>query len=471
MEIRAALREQLIGAGQEHLVGVLATATPEDAASLGAQIAEIDFALIRELIDRFVGGAYMDAVGGSLSPCEAIPLPRTDEEYAARDRARSSGEDALRAGRVAAILLAGGQGTRLGFDGPKGNFPFGAITGRTLFAHHAAKIVALRSRYECALPWIVLTSPVNDDATRTAFAEANWFGLDRDSIEFVVQGTLPAVDVLTGEILREASGEIARSPDGHGGVLLALARAGTFARLRAHGITTLFTFQVDNPLTSIADPVFLGHHIAAGAEMSNLAVRKRTADEPVGVIATRDAATVVVEYSDLPADLAGARDDDGHLVLWAGNVATHYIELSFADALTANGFALPYHRAVKVVPYLDDAGLQVTPIAPNAIKFETFLFDALPMARATITVEVAREEQFSPIKNAEGPDSPATCRRDVNRLYASWLRAAGVEVATTDDGEPVDLEIDPRCALDANDVAARLAHLGPIHTPTLLAPS
>lgn len=471
MEIPAALREQLIGARQGHLVEILATAIPEDAASLGAQITEIDFALIRNLIDRFIGSEYADAVGGSLSPCAAIPLPRTEQEHAARDRARSLGEDALRAGRVAVILLAGGQGTRLGFDGPKGNFPFGAITGRTLFAHHAAKIAALRSRYGCALPWVVLTSPVNDAATRTAFADANWFGLDRDSIEFVVQGTLPAVDAVTGEILRASAGEIARSPDGHGGMLLALARAGTFARLRAEGITTLFTFQVDNPLTRIADPVFLGHHIEADAEMSNLAVRKRTADEPVGVIATRDAATVVVEYSDLPADLASAREGDGHLVLWAGNVATHYIELPFADALTANGFALPYHRALKIVPYVNDAGVRVAPTTPNAIKFETFLFDALPMARATITVEVAREEQFSPIKNADGADSPTTCRRDVNRLYASWLRAAGVEVANGDDGEPVDLEIDPRIALDATDVAVRLAHLAPISTPTVLAPS
>ncbi len=460
--------ERLRAAGQGHLVAALAGARPEDAEVLAAQIASLDLELLARLIEEFVRHEHAAVPGGALAPPDAIPLARGPEDEA-RDRAADElGEAALRAGRIGLVLLAGGQGTRLRFDGPKGNFPFGPLTGTTLFAHHAAKVAALRARYDAALPWCILTSPTNDEVTREAFAGAHWFGLDPGSVEFVVQGTLPAVDRSTGEILLESPGRLALSPDGHGGLLLALRRSGALDRLAERGIQTLFTFQVDNPLTSIADPLFVGHHLGAGADMSNLAVRKREPHERVGVIALRGGQTVVVEYSDLDEKSASARDARGDLVLWAGNVATHCIELGFARTLTDGGLRLPYHRAIKVVPHLDPAGHIVTPEAPNAMKFETFIFDALPMARASITVEIAREEQFSPIKNADGPDSPATCRRDTNRLYARWLEAAGVEVAWGADGEPVDLEIDPRIALDAEEARARFAGHAPITRPTAL---
>jgi UDP-N-acetylglucosamine/UDP-N-acetylgalactosamine diphosphorylase len=459
---------RLRAAGQGHLVAALADAAPGDAERLAAQIAALDLGLVARLVDQFVHHDDAPVLEGALAPPDAIPLARGPDDDARDRAARAVGEEALRGGRVGLALLAGGQGTRLGFDGPKGNLPFGSITGNTLFAHHAAKVAAVRARYAAAVPWCILTSPTNDEITRQAFADAHWFDLDPGSVEFVVQGTLPAVDRVTGEILLEGPGRLALSPDGHGGLLLALRRSGALDRLADRGIQTLFTFQVDNPLTSIADPLFVGHHLAAGADMSNLAVRKREPDERVGVIARRDGRTVVVEYSDLDAETSAARDPQGDLILWAGNVATHCIELAFARTLTDGGLQLPYHRALKRVPHLDSAGRIVAPDEPNAMKFETFIFDALPMARASITVEVAREEQFSPIKNASGADSPATCRRDVNRLYARWLAAAGIAVAHGSDGEPVDLEIDPRFALDGAEVRVRLAGHAPITAPTLL---
>jgi UDP-N-acetylglucosamine/UDP-N-acetylgalactosamine diphosphorylase len=290
-------------------------------------------------------------------------------------------------------------------------------------------------------------------------------------VRVVVQGTLPAVDAATGQVLLEAPGRLALSPDGHGGVFLALRRSGALDWLAEAGVQTIFTFQIDNPLTSVADPVFLGHHRAADAEMSNLAVRKERPDERVGVIARRDATTVVVEYSDLDDATASAQAPDGGLLLWAGNVATHLIEIDFARRLTDGGLQLPYHRALKKVPYRDDAGRLVQPDAPNAYKFETFIFDALPRAAASITVEIPRAEQFSPIKNATGADSPETCRRDMNRLYARWLAEAGVTVAVGADGDPVDLEIDPRLALDAGELRERVAGHAPITGPTALVPS
>ncbi len=465
------LRDRLTAAGQGRLAGVIDNAAPEDAAALVDQLAELDLALIGRLVAQFVGRGDPSGASGALTPPDAVPLPQTPAERARETGARARGDSALRAGEVGLVLLAGGQGTRLGFEGPKGTFPFGTVRGTTLFAHHAAKVAALRARYDARLPLCLLTSPANDAETRAAFADADWFGLDPDSVSFVVQGALPAVDATTGEILREAPGRLALSPDGHGGVFLALRRSGALDWLVAAGARTVFTFQIDNPLTSVADPVFLGYHRDAGADMSNLAVRKERPDERVGVIARRDGTTVVVEYSDLDDATASAEAPDGGLVLWAGNVATHLIEIPFARRLTDGGLQLPYHRALKKVPYLDEDGRLVQPDAPNAYKFETFIFDALPRAAASITVEIARDEQFSPIKNATGADSPATCRRDMNRLYARWLAAAGVTVARGADGEPVDLEIDPRLALDAGEAQARLAGHPPITGPTALTPS
>lgn len=468
MPVDPDLRARLTAAGQGHLVDVLERLGPADAALLEQDVRALDLDLIARLVDTFLGDQAAGPAPGALTPPDAIALPRSAAERARQAQARAVGAAAIAAGRIGLVLLAGGQGTRLGFDGPKGTYPFGPVTGTTLFAHLAAKVAALRARYDAPLPLCVLTSPVNDAATRAAFAEADWYGLDPDSVRFVAQGTLPAVDAATGQMLREAPGHLALSPDGHGGVFLALRRSGALDWLAASGAQTLFTFQIDNPLTSIADPVFVGHHLDAGAEMSNLAVRKQRPEERVGLIARRDGRTVVVEYSDLDDATAGARDPDGGLRLWAGNVATHLIEIGFARRLTDGGLQLPYHRALKKVPFLDDDGRRVVPETPNALKFETFIFDALPMAAASITVEIDRAEQFSPIKNATGSDSPESCRRDMNRLYARWLAEAGVTVATGPDGEPVDLEIDPRLALDGDDVRARLAGHAPITGPTVL---
>lgn len=461
----------LRAAGQDRLADALAGLGPEDRATLEAEIAGLDLPLVQRLVRELVGGDGA-AVHGAIAPPPPdalVALPSTDADRQRELRARRAGQALLAEGRVAAVLLAGGQGTRLGFDGPKGLYPYAPITGSVLFATHAAKIAALRGRYG-ALPWYILTSPQNDAATRAAFEEAGWYGLEPGSVRFVVQGTLPAVDRDTGDILRDAPGRIALSPDGHGGLLSALRTSGALDEMSTAGVSTIFTFQVDNPLLPVAQPEFLGHHALAGADMSSMVVRKLGPAEKMGVIATVDGRTTVVEYSDLPDELAQERDHEGELVLWAGSIAVHCIAVDFARRLTDGGLRLPFHRALKKVPHIDDAGARVTPDEPNAVKFETFLFDALPFADRTVTVEAAREDVFSPIKNAEGADSPETARRDLNRLNARWLEAAGVAVPPGDDGEPVDIEIDPRFALDAEELAEVLPLGFRVEGPTVLSP-
>ena len=462
---------RLRAAGQEHLAAALERLPADDRATLAAQIEALDLELIRRLVEGLHGEA--PAVAGAIAPPDPgslIPLARTDADRARDARARDAGEALLAEGAVAAVLLAGGQGTRLGFDGPKGLYPFAPISGRTLFAHHAAKIEALRARYGAAVPWYILTSPQNDGATRAAFAAEDWFGLDPDSVHMVVQGTLPAVDRESGQILLDAPDRLALSPDGHGGLLSALRVSGSLDAMAAAGVRTIFTFQVDNPLVRVCNPELLGHHALADADMASVVVRKIAPEEKMGVIARVDGRTGVVEYSDLPAELARERDADGELVYWAGSIAVHCLQVDFARRLTEGGLQLPYHQAVKKVAYVDDEGRQVEPEAPNAVKFETFLFDALPSARRTVTVEAAREVEFSPIKNAEGADSPATARRDLNRLYARWLEAVGIAVPEGPDGEPVDLEIDPRTALEGPDLVAALPPGFRVQGPTVIRP-
>jgi UDP-N-acetylglucosamine/UDP-N-acetylgalactosamine diphosphorylase len=466
----ADLGHRLRQAEQGDLAAAIERLDGEPRRRLVAQAEDLDLELIDHLVADLVRGGSHRRLG-TLEPPDVIPLPTDAAGEAAAARAHEAGEELLRSGAVGLVLLAGGQGTRLGFDGPKGDFPFAPITGRTLFAHHAAKVAALRARYGADLPWYVMTSTQNDATTRESFSANDWFGLAPESVRFVVQGMLPAVDRETGAVLLEAPDRIALSPDGHGGLLRALRRQGVLDDVRRRGVHTLVTFQVDNPLLRLAYPTFLGHHTLAGAEMSSLAIRKLGPEERMGVFATVDGRTALVEYSDLPDELARQTEPDGSLTFWAGSPAVHCLEVPLVERLTTPGApGLPFHRADKKVAYVRADGTSVEPDAPNAVKFEAFIFDALPLAERVVTVESARSDDFSPIKNATGLDSPATARRDLNRLYARWLEAAGVGVPRTVDGEPaVDIEIDPRVALDADELPARLpGGLREIDGPTVI---
>jgi UDP-N-acetylglucosamine/UDP-N-acetylgalactosamine diphosphorylase len=264
-------------------------------------------------------------------------------------------------------------------------------------------------------------------------------------------------------MLLDAPGHLALSPDGHGGTVRALAAAGPGGEpspledMRERGVRTIFYFQVDNPLVDIADPVFVGLHRLAGAEMSSKVVEKREPGERVGVMATSGGRARVIEYSDLPDELAERRRDDGGLALWAGSIAIHLFEREFVERLASGDVRLPFHRAVKKVAHVDEEGRPVEPDEPNAVKFETFIFDALPLARTYEVVETARELEFEPLKNATGSESPESVRRRMSELFAGWLEEAGATVDRDEDGAPrVPIEIDPLFALDADELRGRI---------------
>jgi UDP-N-acetylglucosamine/UDP-N-acetylgalactosamine diphosphorylase len=263
---------------------------------------------------------------------------------------------------------------------------------------------------------------------------------------------MPSLDIRSGRVLLAGKGEVATNPDGHGGCVRALATSGALDDLRRRGVEHLSYFQVDNPLVRVIDPVFIGLHAGGGAssgEMSSKMVPKASPDEKVGVFCLADGKVVVIEYSDLPRAVQEERDESGRLRYVAGSIAIHALSVEFLGRLAIDpAFALPYHRAEKKVACVDPAtGEALTPAANNAVKLEKFVFDALAMCRRSAVLEADRVEEFAPIKNASGADSPKTCRETQTRRAARWLEAAGVAVPRASDGTPdCVLEISARTA-------------------------
>jgi UDP-N-acetylglucosamine/UDP-N-acetylgalactosamine diphosphorylase len=440
--------DELEGLGQHRLAQALRDLPPDQADRLALQVAGIELPLVARLVDDLVRDPA-PSPAPSIGPAQVDRLPVDDAGRARRRMAHEAGEQALRDGRVAVVLLAGGQGTRLGFDHPKGMFPIGPISNASLFGIHAAGVGATRRRYGCDLPWYLMTSDVNDAETLTVLSAHALFGLAPESITQFVQGMLPAVDRQTGDILREAPDRLALSPDGHGGIFRAMGHAAILGDLEERGIDVIMTFQVDNPLMRPADPEFIGSHLLARAEMSTLVVSKVAPAERMGVMATVGGSTALVEYSDLPAELEAARDADGSLLYWAGSTGVHCLDRAFATRLATGQAALPFHRADKTVATVDGD--------VAAVKFEAFMFDALPLAARTATVEMERAERFAPVKNADGADSPDTCRAAITERGARWLEQVGVTVPRGDDGASLHpIEIDPRYAQEAADLHGRL---------------
>lgn len=442
----SAEKQRFERAGQEQVFRFQEDLDPEGKNRLASDASEVDLEEIDHLVKTLVkgdGGEKLDLEG--LEPAPYIAHPLAGGELDVWQEAVAIGEQALRTGKVAAFTVAGGQGTRLGYDGPKGTFPVGPVSGKCLFQVFAEKLLAAGRRYSVEIPWFIMTSAVNHEATVKAFEENNHFGLSPAQVMFFSQGRMPAVDP-DGKILLAEKDAIAMSPDGHGGSLRALVRSGAVARMKEQGIEAISYFQVDNPLVRVIDPAFVGFHLKAGSEMSSKMIPKAYAGEKVGHFCVQNGHTVVVEYSDMPAEMQEQRDEHGELRFKAGSIAIHVLDVDFVQRVGGgeSGAALPFHRADKKIKTLDASGKRISPDKPNGIKFEMFVFDALPFAKNPVIIETLREEDFSPVKNAEGLDSPETCRKDQVRQWTRWLKAAGHELPADESGLPeITFEISP----------------------------
>jgi UDP-N-acetylglucosamine/UDP-N-acetylgalactosamine diphosphorylase len=443
---------------QEHVLTGWDRLTPAERAALVGQLAGVDLAELDALYKR------KNEPHTVLPPRDRIaPLP-VEAGDAMPPSAVDAGEEALRNGQVAALVVAGGQGSRLGFEKPKGMFPVGPVTNASLFQIHAEKVLALSRKYGKPVPLLVMTSPATHADTEAFFRENRFFGLPAGQVTFFQQGTMPALDLATGKLLLEKPGSLFLSPNGHGGTLTALADSGLLADLKSRGVRHVFYFQVDNPLVNVAEPGFVGLHVEAGSEASSKVVFKDRPEEKVGVLALVDSRCGIVEYSDMPAEMASERDAAGELVFRAGSPAIHVFSVPFLERVTTGAGRLAYHVARKKVPHHDPAtGTMVTPEKENALKFEMFVFDALPLAKRWLAVSARREDEFAPLKNATGPDSPEAVRKAISDRSARWLAAAGVMVPA---GVPV--EVRPVFALNTAECAAKLPPGFRVTGPTVL---
>lgn len=435
------LRERTAAAGQAHLFEGFDRLDSRRRSALLDEIERLDLEAVRrhgELLKQPPSSGHQD-----LAPAPIFPLKRSPQQERHAALARQRGMESLARGEVGFLVVAGGQASRLGYDGPKGAFPIGPLSQATLFELFARRIQAARKRYGVAMPWYVMTSRANDGATRAFFDTKGYFGLDPKDVVFFSQAMAPALD-FEGRILLSGPGEIFLAPNGHGGTLSAFAESGALDDAARRGVKRLSYFQVDNPLAALADPLFLGLHELDQARMSSKVVSKRNADEKVGVIGLIDGRFGCIEYSDLSAQLREARDEHGELRFRAGNIALHAIEVDFVRELLHGGLQLPWHIARKSMSVWEGGRM----VQRQGAKFETFVFDALGRSPRSVVLEVERSIEFSPVKNASGEDSPQTTRADLQRLHARWLAAAGLPPAPLDEhGLPL-VEIDPLYADD-----------------------
>lgn len=461
--------------GQEHVLGFWDRLNERQRENLAAQIDAIDAELFRELQaehrqQQTAGGDEKSKWAELAARAQSPPAMRLDGSGVSftPEEARKRGAELLRAGQVGMILVAGGLGTRLGFDQPKGMFPIGPLSGRPLFQVILEHLQAVAKRYDVRIPLYVMTSPATDDATQQFLTEHDWFGLDKKDARIFRQATMWAVDDRFEKLLLESPGSLFTGPDGHGGMLAALDKSGCLADAQARGIKHFFYGQIDNPLLQVCDELFLGSHVLAGSEMTTQVVKKRDPLERVGNVAAIDGKVQVIEYSDLPEEAARRTNADGSLKLWAGNLAVHAFDVGFLARCAKQKGALPFHVARKKVPCVDAAGNIVEPEKPNAIRFERFIFDLLPLAAQALVVEVDPAEAFAPVKNSdeEPTDNPKSAKAAMMAQARRWLREAGASVA-----DEVPVEINPLWAAGSEEVRRKLPVNLKVTQPTYFAPN
>ncbi len=441
---------------QTHLIHWWEELNEQKQQELTSQIKLINFAQIQRLYSPVQPQKTEESPAQKAErasrPATVVRLQDRTPPTSETSQAIQAGTQLLAEGKVGAILVAGGQGSRLGFEHPKGMYPVGPVKQTSLFQILVEQLRARSRNAGKPICYFIMTSDATHDETVAYFAAHQNFGLQAEELYFFKQGTMPAVDEQTGKILLQNKHQIAVSPDGHGGMLAALKKSGLFEVMQAKGIEYLYYHQVDNPTAIVCDPEFLGYHLLRKAEVSVKVVSKRSPDEKMGIVCDVDQKTQIIEYSDLPEHIAELTDDDNNLLHWAGSTAIHIFNRSFLEQIASDDDLLPFHQANKKVPFIDSTGVQVSPTDPNAIKFERFIFDVLPVAETVLVYEIDRLREFNPLKNAEGPDSPQTVFAALSRIYGSWLKSCGVELA-----EDMPVEISPLFALDESELKTRIS--------------
>ncbi|OAQ66919.1 UDP-N-acetylglucosamine pyrophosphorylase [Pochonia chlamydosporia 170] len=437
-EAYADLKAKYTEAGQEHVFTFYDSLSTEDKAVLYEQLSGFNPTYINEITKRALCETKSD------SPDTLEPLPESAQasilDSSADDINKwyNTGLDLIGKNKVAVVLMAGGQGTRLGSSAPKGCYDIGLPSHKSLFqiqAERIRKIQELAAKTagteSVVVPWYVMTSGPTREPTEKFFEENKYFGLDAANIKIFDQGVLPCISN-EGKILLESKGKVAVAPDGNGGIYQALIVSGVLDDMRKRGIEHIHAYCVDNCLVKVADPVFIGFSSSLDVDIATKVVRKRDATESVGLILSKNGKPDVVEYSEIDKATAEAEDPKhpGVLKFRAANIVNHYYSFRFLESIPQWAHKLPHHVARKKIPYADTkSGETVKPESPNGIKLEQFVFDVFPMLPLDkfACMEVRREDEFSPLKNArgKGQDDPDTSKRDIMAQGQRWAEAAG----------------------------------------------
>lgn len=433
--------------GQQHLLKYYSELSNTEQEVLLNEILDIDFELISSLHSDLVLNNKHESSPEGFSPLKASSFEDCSDEE--KENYYNLGIEAIREGKVAALLVAGGQGTRLGHSGPKGTFNIGLPSGKSLFQLQCERLLNISRKAEKYMPWYIMTSPENHSDTIEFFKSNNYFGHNEDYINFFQQGVLPTIDE-EGKIFLSSKGKISTGPSGNGGCFLSLKESGMLEDMNSRGIEWLFLYGVDNAMVRVVDPYFIGFTIASGELAASKVVAKVNANEKVGVLCYRNGHPSIVEYTELPDEMIQQRDAYGNLLYDNANILNHIFHMDFITKILE--MKLPFHVAHKKISYTNELGFNVIPEKPNGYKFECFLFDIFSNLSDMAALKVKREEEFAPVKNSCGEDSPKTARELTSNLHKQWLINKGldcnvlsgktVEVSplTSYFGENIDLE-------------------------------
>ena len=395
---------------QEHLLNEYEKLDEVNQKRLLDQIEHIDFELINNLYNNTK--KEVNVGENKISPIEYLDKDRLNGYYKGF---QETGEKAIRAGKLAAVTMAGGQGTRLGHKGPKGTFDIGLESHKSLFELLSDSLKEQGKKYDVMIPWFIMTSEENNDETIAFFAKNRNFGYEKDkNLFFFKQGELPMVDT-EGKILIGENGLIKEAADGHGGIYEALVKNGMTKKMRELGVEWIFIGGVDNCLVKMVDPILMGIAIQKHVTAAGKSVVKANPQEKVGVFCKKNGRPSVVEYTEIPKEMAEATDSRGELIYGESHILCNLFNINAVERMGTK--PLPYHVAYKKATYIDKNGNKVVPNGPNAYKFEAFLFDAFGELDDMAVLRVKREEEFAPVKNAAGVDSPETARELYRKFY------------------------------------------------------
>ena len=397
--------------GQEHLLSRYESLDEEKKSKIIKQIKNIDFDQTVELFN--ITTKSLKKPDGEIKNIEYVDKSKlSKEDY---NKYYEIGKKQIEEGKYAVVTMAGGQGTRLGYVAPKGTFKIGGGVEKSLFEALSDTIKEARAKYNINIPWYIMTSRENNNATEKFFEKHDFFGLPYEDVKFFKQGELPMLDT-NGKLMLDETGLIKLAADGHGGVFESLAKNGYLEDMKARGVEWIFISGVDNVLAGLVDPIAVGLAITEGTLATGKSVVKRSPTEGVGVFCKKNGRPYVIEYTEITEEMANARDDNGELLYGESHILTNLFNIKALEDIAQN--KLPYHKAFKKAKYIDvETGEIVKPEKPNAYKYEAFIFDAFERLDNMSILRVKREDEFAPLKNADGEDSPDTARQ----LYINYM--------------------------------------------------